>query len=642
MTTAIILRKTEPVLPMMRTLFFSSFLFFFLIGCVQNLQNTVASGKNSTGVSGTAPPVAADMPARVAAAPRADKDSRTVAGEQSPPQCPAPSPAASDTESPVTATPDVNRAETAAVGEKPAGMVKKVPSDLDEALDFCQVAQDFWQKGELDNALESLDQAYSLILKVDTDNKPRLTQEKEDLRFMISKRILEIYASRNIVVNGHHNAIPLDLNRHVQAEIDSFISNRKEKGFFVRSYERSGQYRPYIVEALRKAGLPEELSWLPLIESGFVTNALSRARALGLWQFISSTGYKFGLKRNMYIDERLDPVKSTQAAIAYLKELHQIFGDWTTVLAAYNCGEGRVLRVIRSQNINYLDNFWDFYEKLPRETARYVPRFLATLHILKNPAKYGLDRAQPLPPLAYETVKVSRKVHLKDIARATGISEKELKSLNPELRYSIIPGDGYALRVPPQTGEKLLAGLDKIPEYQRPVRSYGYYTVRRGDTLSSIAKRHRTSVAKLMRANNLGKSHYIVAGKRLKIPQLSAVPSMIKSVKPLDLKTASHVVKRGDSLWIIARRYGTTTQKIQSANGLRNTKLHIGQVLKIPGRTVTKPLTAAANARTYCVKQGDSPFRIARTHNMPLEKFLRINRLTPRSRIYPGQELYVD
>ena len=141
----------------------------------------------------------------------------------------------------------------------------------------------------------------------------------------------------------------------------------------------------------RKRVCPKSCRGFPLIESGYKVKALSKARALGLWQFIPSTGYKFGLKRDQYIDERIDPIKSTDAAIAYLKELHNIFGDWATVLAAYNCGENRVLRVIRSQNINYLDNFWDLYERLPRETARYVPRFLATLHIMNDLAQYGLD-----------------------------------------------------------------------------------------------------------------------------------------------------------------------------------------------------------------------------------------------------------
>jgi len=258
---------------------------------------------------------------------------------------------------------------------------------LDSALEFCQVSYDFWQQGDLPNALDALDQAYFLILKINPEDDSEILQQKEDLRYTISKRIMEVYSSRFTVVNGHNNVIPLVMNRHVEQALAMFSG--RERKFFLAAYRRSGRYRPAIMRALMEAGLPEELSWLPIIESGFKVRAFSRARALGLWQFIASTGYKFGLKRNRWIDERMDPEKSTMAAIAYLKELHQIFGDWTTALAAYNCGEGTVLKCIQTQRISYLDDFWDLYEKLPRETAFYVPRFLAVLHILNNPEAHG-------------------------------------------------------------------------------------------------------------------------------------------------------------------------------------------------------------------------------------------------------------
>jgi len=516
---------------------------------------------------------------------------------------------------------------------------KKIQSVLDEALDFCQAAQDFWQKGELENALEALDQAYSLILNVDTDDDPNLIQQKEDLRFMISKRILEIYASRNIVVNGDHNAIPIVLNKHVKAEIDLFTKGG-EKNFFIKSYKRSGRFRPFIVSELKKAGLPVELSWLPLIESGFNVVALSKARALGLWQFIPSTGYKFGLKRDIFIDERIDPVKSTKAAIAYLKELHNIFGDWNTVLASYNCGEGRVLRVIRGQNINYLDDFWDLYQRLPRETARYVPRFLATLHIVKNLEKYGLDSIETVSPFEYETISVSKQAHLNDIAKNIGTSEKILKELNPELRYKILPSDQYSLRVPPGKCEVLLSKLDEIPICSPPRSTrIVYHKVKPGETLSTIARRYRTSVKSIARANNIRKNNLIVAGKRLKIPKKGAV-SRVR--EPKYKHTSKYIVKRGDSLWIIARRFDTTTKKLQKLNNLLNTNLHIGQVLKIPGQKESPAPATKESLKTYLVKRGDSPFRIAKNHNVPLEHFLRTNNLTPRSKIYPGQKVYIE
>ena len=517
---------------------------------------------------------------------------------------------------------------------------KKIQCIFDEALDFCEASQDFWQKGELENALEALDHAYSLILKIDTDDTAELIQQKEDLRYLISKRILEIYASRNIVVNGNHNAIPMVMNKHIQNEIDRF-TKKGEKRFFIEAYKRSGKYRPQIVSSLKKAGLPVELSWLPLIESGFKVNALSKARALGLWQFIPSTGYKFGLKRNKFIDGRLDPVKSTKAAIEYLSELHHIFGDWTTVLAAYNCGEGQVLRVIRTQNINYLDNFWDLYERLPLETARYVPRFMATLHIIKNLEKYGLDSVSVDKPLEYETITVSKQVHLRNIAKTIGVTEQTLIKLNPELRYRILPQDKYPLRVPPDTGQIVLAKLDEMPVSHPPRRAYVYHRIRPGESLSTISRRYRCSVRSIMRANNLRRSSFIVAGKKLKIPRKGTIVYRSKKYNGIKYKNASsHVVKRGDSLWIIAKRYGTTTKKIQELNNLSSSNLHIGQVLKIRERKDDKP--SGEYLKTYLVKPGDSPFQIAQLHKMPLERLMRINRLTPRNKIYPGQRLYVE
>jgi membrane-bound lytic murein transglycosylase D len=451
--------------------------------------------------------------------------------------------------------------KTDIVSETDTSGTQKVQTDLDEALELCELSQDYWQQGELENAVEALDRAYALILSVDTSDQPKLIQQKEDLRFMISKRILEIYASRNIVVNGNHNAIPLVVNRHVQAEIKLFTKGG-ERRFFIESLQRSGRYRDRMVSALKDAGLPEELSWLPLIESGFKAHALSRSRALGLWQFIPSTGYKFGLHRNKFIDERMDPAKATRAAIDYLKELHSMFGDWSTVLAAYNCGEGRVLRVIRSQNINYLDNFWDLYEKLPRETARYVPRFLATLHVLNNLEMYGLDQVVVDQPLEFETVIVNKQVSLGNVAKTIGVKENALKDLNPELRYKILPGDSYNLRVPPGHGEMLLSQLDRIPVSRPPQRAYVYHRVRHGETLSVIARKYRTSVGSIMRANNMRRSNYIVAGKRLKIPQRGYKQKTVKVIpKPRDGRAVNHIVRKGDSLYIIAKQYGTTTKK---------------------------------------------------------------------------------
>ncbi len=386
---------------------------------------------------------------------------------------------------------------------------------LDTALDLTETAQEYWEDDDVDEAIESLDQAYALILKVPGTN-PKLSQQKEDLRFLISKRIMEMYAAQHVAVKGNHHEIPMTVNNHVEHEIQSFQT--MERDFFIDSYRRSGRYRGEIVKALKEAGLPEELSWLPLIESGFKVRALSRSRALGLWQFIPSTGYKYGLKRNAWIDERLDPEKSTEAAIAYLNELHGMFGDWATVLAAYNCGEGSVARVIRAQKNDYLDNFWDFYERLPRETARYYPRFLAVLAIVRNPAQYGFTLGEPDQPISHETVTIDRPIHLKSIADTLDVDLEDLCVLNPELRRSATPDTPYALRVPPGKGDILTAAVDQMPKWSPPKVEYVVHRVRRGETLSLIALRYRTSTQRIIEANNLRRGNHLRVGQRLKIP----------------------------------------------------------------------------------------------------------------------------
>jgi len=515
-----------------------------------------------------------------------------------------------------------------------------VQEKIDQALELCKYAQQMWEEGKLEEAVTNLDSAYYSILEIDSEIYPEFNQQKEDIRYLISKRILEIYASRQIVLNGHHNEIPDIQNKYVQREIKKLTG--PERKFFIQSLERSARYRPFIVSELKKAGLPEDLSWLPLIESGFKIRALSPARALGLWQFIPSTGYKFGLSRNYYIDERLDPQKATRAAISYLKELHNLFGDWTTVLAAYNCGESRVLRIIRKQRINYLDNFWDLYQNLPRETSRYVPRFLATLHIIKNLDKYNIKIDTPLLPIAFKTYEIKKQVRLKDIAKEIGVTAAVLKNLNPELRYALLPPEPYRLKIPEDKTQIFLSKIDKIKTTYSPPPMIVYHRVRRGDTLSGIAEKYKTSIRAISVANHINKSHTIIAGKVLKIPS-RASRAKINTVASQPLspgQSLTYTVRRGDNLWNIARKFGTTTKNIMASNRLPSTKLSIGQTLYITSKKQLK--IAKKRTSTYKVRSGDSPFTIAKKYNMRLNRLLVLNRLTKRSKIFPGQKLIVE
>jgi len=519
--------------------------------------------------------------------------------------------------------------------EDPLPKIEANPSEtLDEAFENYRDAQEAWENGDLDAALIALDEAYSLLLKVDIPQDSPLVQDRNDLRLLIAQRIQEIYASRRTAISENNTSIPLEENKYILDEIKSFQT--KERKYFEEAYKRSGLYRELILKELEKAGLPKELSWMPMIESWFKVKAYSRAKALGLWQFISSTGYRYGLKRNQYIDERMDPIKATQAAVKYLRELHSLFGDWTTALAAYNCGEFRVQRVINAQRLNYLDNFWDLFIMLPRETARFVPRFIATLLIINNPEKYGLNLPTPESPLEFETVKISRPVQLSDLSKALGLKAEDLDALNSELRYKNTPDQEYLLKVPVGYGEKVLSSINsisrKIPAEATIVNHY----VRRGETVSGIADRYRTTVTAIARLNRLRRNYLIRPGQRLKVPARGG--RTYSSPRSLTLKQEGqrlvYVVKRGDSLYLIAKAFNTTVQRIKNLNNLKSNILRVGQKLTIQSE---KP----EGAILYTVKRGDIPYNIARQYGMNLNTLLRLNGLSTRSKIYPGQKLWV-
>lgn len=465
---------------------------------------------------------------------------------------------------------------------------------MEKALELVNDSQESWVKGEVEDALEALDQAYALLLE--TDGDADIVRQKDDLRLLISKKILTIYTSRQTVTKGRSSEVPLTMNAEVEREIRSFQT--VERDFFINAYHRSATFRPTVIAALNKAGLPEELSWLPLVESGFKVRALSSARALGLWQFIPSTGYKYGLSRDEWIDERMDVEKSTQAAIGYMKDLHDMFGDWLTVLAAYNCGEGRMMRVISGQHIEYLDHFWDLYKKLPNETARYVPRFLATLQIIKDPQKYGMNLEEtpqePRPTYAYDTVKTDKMMNLRDIASSLGVSEDHLSILNAELRLNKTPDREYGLKVPAAFLAKFAQVKDEIPLAEKPrptevKRSAAIrHKVKRGETLYSIAQRYRTTPDAIRKQNRFLSKRDVKAGQRLVIAlRGKIVENGERSANKAAAANArlSYKVKKGDTLHSLAQRFDTSISEIKKINNIKGSSLRIGQTLKLDKKT---------------------------------------------------------
>lgn len=544
------------------------------------------------------------------------------------PEAPDAEPSASPPEEPVTypKAPEPGR-------DVPASPPADHAAVLEDALETFESSEVFWQRGDFEDAFAALDRAYELMASVPANGDPYVAQQKEDLRHLISRRVVEIYASRQTAVGDVNGSIPQVMNDEVEREIASFQGRERE--FFVESYRRSGLWRPMMLEELRRAGLPEQLSWLPLVESGFKVRALSRARALGLWQFIPSTGYRYGLERDNWVDERMEPVKATRAAIAYLTDLHNLFGDWLTALAAYNCGEGTVLRQIRNQQVSYFDQFWDIYARLPRETRRYVPRFLATLAILDDPAAYGFDLPEPLPPVEAEPLEVNRPMELAALDRSLGLEKGTLAALNPELRWGATPEEPYPLRIPVGRGDALVASLDQLPEFVPRAARTTIHRVRRGETLSQVASRYGTSVSALTNLNRLRSAHRIYPGQKLTVPSGRSSGSSRAALAPG--REITHRVRSGDSLWRLAQRYGTTVDRIKTDNRLSGNLLRPGQRLRIRGSGGP----SAGGGGSYTVRRGDTLGAVARRHGVSLRRLLAVNHLSARSTIYPGQRLTI-
>ncbi len=466
-----------------------------------------------------------------------------------------------------------------AQAEKAEEIEKDASELLEDAFGAYEEAQAALDREDMDGAMAKLDEAYGLLLRMSLPPDSPLLQEKNDLRILIAQRIQKISASRTTMASSINGSVPLVENQWVLREIKSFQT--VERKAFEESYRRSGLYKEMILEELRKEGLPEQLAWIPLIESAFKPRALSRARALGMWQFVRSTGYRYGLKQDKYVDERMDPVKATRAAIKYMLELHGLFGDWTTAVAAYNCGEGLVQRAIRAQKVDYFDSFWDLFVNLPFETARHVPRFIATLLIVGDPGKYGFDLPTPEPTLQYETVRVNVPVKLATLSQNLGIDPSLLVTLNSELRHDSTPNYPYDLRVPIGYSEQCLACVAGLPQYIPPDVVTDRHTVRPGDTLGAIARRYRTSVDAIVRLNGLRSRTLIFPGQVLRVPSRgggeAAAPA--PAVKPGE--SVTYVVRLGDTLFQIAKTYKTTVDRIKAANGLASDILVVGQKLVI-------------------------------------------------------------
>lgn len=396
--------------------------------------------------------------------------------------------------------------------------------------------------------------------------------------------------------------IDIPLNAKVLAYVQLFSG--RLRGYLEEGLSRGTHFLPMIQDVFRAEGLPLDLAYVPLIESAFKPNALSRAKAKGMWQFMRGTGLENGLKHDWYIDERSDPEKATIAAARYLKTLYRMFGDWHLALASYNGGPGRVQRAM---NRAKKDDFWKLTEStryLPRETRDYVPLILAAVIVARNPAQYGLT-IEPIAFPVYETVLLPSAVDLRRIAEWSGVPVQTIQDLNPELRRWTTPvrATDYALKVPAGTADLVRAGLlETTPEDLAPLNRH---TVKKGETLLTISKKLKVSRDDLAEANYLSTKSKLSAGQRLIIPRPPAtlIPEAPLSDAVLASNTTEparrhdpeddkivHRVKRGDTLFSIAKRYGTTVASVRTWNSIRGNAIQIGQRL-----TVFRDRTVATN-----------------------------------------------
>ncbi len=481
--------------------------------------------------------------------------------------------------------------------------------------------------------------------------------------------------------------IEMPYNQVVRSYIDMYTQRRRT--LVEEMLGLSLYYMPIFEQALEQEGLPLELKYLPVIESALNPDAVSRVGATGLWQFMLSTAKGLGLEVNSLVDERRDPIRSSELAAKYLKQLYEIYGDWSLAIASYNCGPGNVNKALRRAGGGKQD-FWDIYYYLPKETRGYVPAFIAANYVMTYHNDHNIGNALAKRPVLTDTIHITQRVHFDQISEVLGIPVEELRVLNPQYRRDEIPGDirPYALTLPSKQVYSYIVSEDSIvnhnsAKYARRTTAVPggeisdsetqlvvkYHKVKRGETLSIIARRYGVSVSTLKKWNGL-RSSRLKTGQRLRINTYQRVakkeePETVQEElaenkveqpveKPnttvqqsVDVDTKYHTVHRGETLGLIAERYGVTVSRLKDWNDLRSNKIFVGQRLKVVSMVdkgeieVEGDADVQENATTHKVRRGESLFSIAEDYGVTIDNLKEWNNLSSSS-IDAGQTLIVN
>lgn len=463
------------------------------------------------------------------------------------------------------------------------------------------------------------------------------------------------------VTDQELESIPTEVNPLVEKWIAYFQG--RGRPHMERYLARSTRYEKLMKKVLRDNGLPEDLFYVALIESGFSSQATSHAAAVGYWQFIRGTGKRYGLEISPFVDERRDPVLATQAAAEYFKGLYSVFGSWYLAMASYNVGENRVKREVMN---HYTRDFWELARKrrLPVETINYVPKFIAAKLIAKEPAKYGFEEIDYLPPIEFDHITMNKPVNLRQMAEKLSLNYEDFKALNPKFKGEVatLKGSELILRIPPGTTEAAqVAANESVVEDVQFIADSGdtqVYRIRRGDTLKTVARRFRTSVAYLRDLNDLPRRKVVRAGMKIYVPdrtplkergasKSSVVAKKTATSEKVELSISSdghyYIVQTGDSLFTIARKYSTSISELQRLNNIRRGRtLKVGMKLKVPSSEGdSSSAQEVLKTKVHVVKRGENLSGIAAKYNVSMSDIKEKNKIRNPASLVVGARILI-